>query len=83
MYHGGLVISEYRLRTVKVIEHKTTSKYQREFIEYAKLTATENNPEMLKIAYALFKLAEIVGVGGCRTVSFGRIKVIELNDEEN
>jgi len=75
MYYGSLVISEYRLRTVKVIEHKTTNKYQRGFIGYAKLTATENNSEMLRIAHILLKFAEVVGVGGCRTAGFGRIRV--------
>ena len=72
---GGLAVSEHRLKTVKVIEHKTTNKYQRGFIGYAKLTATENNSEMLRIAHILLKFAEVVGVGGCRTAGFGRIRV--------
>ena len=73
--YGGLAISEHKLKTVKITEHKSTDKYQRGFIGWIKLTATDNNPEMLRIAYILLKFAEVVGVGGCRTAGFGRIRV--------
>ena len=81
--YGGLVISEHKLKTVKVTEHKSTDKYQRGFIGWIKLTATDMNPEMLKLAHILLKFAEMVGVGGCRTAGFGRIKVKEPNNKEN